>query len=91
MKAIARIAIPAVLALSAFSVQAYTVETEYPGNAATAGAAVLQHAAPAPILIQSNSEGPRVDPGYARNTTPAPATAPVIREITLPWGPAHNA
>ncbi len=76
MKPAIRFAIPAVFAIAAASVQAQTIETDYP-RAVPAGP-VVATVAPAEsvtsefahrndglYLIQSNSEGPRVDPAYA--------------------------
>lgn len=91
---IARIAVPAALALSAFAVQAQTIETSYPvvgGTVAAAPSAVI--AAPAkahPFLVQSNYEGPQVHPDYTSNAQTR-FEAPVRPMIAEPWGPGHNA
>ncbi|HLT27781.1 MAG TPA: hypothetical protein VK047_13950 [Zeimonas sp.] len=69
-----KLAAPAAFALTALSVQAQTIETDYP-RAVPAGpvAATVAPLAPtaegvdrtALVLIQSNAEGPRIDPAYA--------------------------
>lgn len=76
MKSAIRFAIPAVFAFAAVSVQAQTIETDYP-RAVPAGPVVATDAPAISVtkefaqgnegvfLVQSNSEGPRVDPGYA--------------------------
>lgn len=76
MKSIIKLAVPAVFAFAAVSVNAQTIETDYP-RAVPAGP-VVATVAPlvpvtgestygknAPYLIQSNAEGPRVDPSYS--------------------------
>jgi len=76
MKSIIKIAAPAVFAFTALSVNAQTIETDYP-HVVPAGP-VIATVAPvesvagqfaygqdAPQLIQSNAEGPRIDPAYA--------------------------
>lgn len=76
MKAIAKLAAPAAFAFAALSVNAQTIETDYP-RAVPAGPVVATVALLAPVtresaqsenapyLIQSNAEGPRVDPSYS--------------------------
>lgn len=76
MKSIIKLATPAVLAFAALSVNAQTIETDYP-RAVPAGPVVATFAPVdaaigetaysqnAPYLIQSNAEGPRVDPEHA--------------------------
>lgn len=76
MRTIVKLATPAVFAFAALSVNAQTIETDYP-RAVPAGpvVAAVVPAAPvtgesasrdnAPYLIQSNAEGPRVDPSYS--------------------------
>lgn len=76
MKSIIKFATPAVFAFAALSVNAQTIETDYPqavpagpvvatvapANAVTGESAYSRNAT---FLIQSNFEGPRVDPEYA--------------------------
>ena len=76
MKSIIKLAAPSVFAFAALSVNAQTIETDYP-RAVPAGPVVAKVAplAPAtgestysenaPYLIQSNAEGPRVDPRHS--------------------------
>ncbi|MDT3678145.1 MAG: hypothetical protein ROZ64_04830 [Burkholderiaceae bacterium] len=76
MKSIIKIATPAVFAFAALTVNAQTIETDYP-QAVPAGPVVatiapiesvtgeLAYSRNAAPLIQSNAEGPRVDPEYA--------------------------
>lgn len=76
MKFVVRLALSPVLAFAALAVNAQTIETDYP-QAVPAGpvVAAVAPAAPvtgesaysgnAPYLIQSNAEGPRIDPRYA--------------------------
>ncbi len=76
MRTIIKLATPALFAFAALSVNAQTIETDYP-QAVPAGPVVAtvapvqtvsSHVAydrNTPQLIQSNAEGPRVDPGYA--------------------------
>ena len=98
MKKIVRIALPAAFALSAFAAQAYTLETDYPvvggTMALTTSAPSELLAAPstkaAPFLVQSNFEGPKVDPDYAKSARTLPV-APSRPAIAKPWGPGHNA
>ncbi len=77
MRTIIKFATPAVFAFAALSVNAQTIETDYPqavpagpvaatlapSNAVTG---VTTYSGDAPYLIQSNAEGPHVDPNYAR-------------------------
>jgi hypothetical protein len=76
MKSIIKVAAPAVFALTALSVNAQTIETDYP-HVVPAGP-VIATVAPvesvagqfaygqdAPQLLQSNAEGPSIDPAYA--------------------------
>lgn len=90
---IARIALPAALALSAFAVQAQTIETSYPAVGGTVAAAtsavIVAPAKSAPFLVQSNYEGPQVHPDYSNAQTRY--EAPVRPMIAEPWGPGHNA
>jgi len=76
MKTIIKLATPALFAFAALSVNAQTIETDYP-QAVPAGPVaatvapvetVISHVAydgNTPQLIQSNAEGPLVDPAYA--------------------------
>lgn len=76
MNAIAKLAAPAVFAFAALSANAQSIETDYP-RAVPSGPVVATFAPVAPVtaesarsenapyLIQSNSEGPRVDPMYS--------------------------
>lgn len=76
MKSIVKLAVPTVLAFAAVSVNAQTIETEYP-QAVPAGPVVatvapvapvtgeFAYSSDAPYLIQSNAEGPRIDPRYS--------------------------
>lgn len=76
MKTIVTLAMPAAFAFAALSVNAQTIETDYPRVVPSGPvAAMVAPVAPvtrastlsdnAPYLIQSNSEGPRVDPSYS--------------------------
>lgn len=90
-----RIALPAALALSAFAVQAHTLEIDYPatgGSFAAAPSLVIEYAGTpvAPFLLQSNYEGPQVHPDYLSNAQPR-IEAPARPMIAEPWGPGHNA
>ncbi len=82
MKRIARLAMPTVFAFAALSANAQLIETDYPrvvpaGPVVAAAAPVVpatgeSMAGESPLyLIQSNAEGPRVDPGYAVAHSPA--------------------
>jgi|GEM_PF-6684816 len=76
MKFIVKLATPVLFALAALSVNAQTIETDYP-RVVPAGPVVAAVAPVAPVtsssmssesplyLIQSNAEGPRVDPRFA--------------------------
>ncbi len=99
MKAIARVFVPAVLALG-IAGQAgageLLVETEYPGSAhASTSASVASSSGSQAYLIQSNSEGPRVNPAFEASRTAAASRsgADVRAEATVavPYGPAMNA
>ncbi|HEY0877544.1 MAG TPA: hypothetical protein VGE10_03755 [Zeimonas sp.] len=98
MKSIVRIFVPAVVALG-FAGQAgageLLVETEYPGPTPTMSSTnVASSSGSEPYLIQSNSEGPRVNPVYESRTATASRSAPAIRAeatIAVPYGPAMNA
>ena len=96
MKSIVRVFVPAVLALGIVGqagARDILVETEYPGPAPMASSMVVASSQSEPYLIQSNSEGPRVNPVYAR-TESASRSAPEVRAdatIALPYGPALNA
>lgn len=79
MKSIIKLAVPSVLAFAALGVNAQTIETDYPrvvpaGPVVATVAPVIPVAGTsvysenAPYLIQSNAEGPRVNPMYAAST-----------------------
>ncbi len=91
MKTFARLALPAAFALAAVGAQAGTLEIDYPVAAAT-DAPVLQYTSQqaSPFLIQSNFEGPKVDPTFAKTRTVTQPVRPAA-EIAKPWGPGHNA
>src|SRR5690554_2003655 len=69
-----KLAAPAVLAFAALSVQAQTIETDYPGvqpagpvlaapaPAVAAAESFKAHGQDAPYLLQSNFDGPTVNP-----------------------------
>ncbi len=77
MTHIHKLGLAAALAFAALGTQAATIETDYPqavpagpvaatlapSNAVTG---VTTYSGGAPYLIQSNAEGPHVDPNYAR-------------------------
>lgn len=90
MKGLTRLAVSAALTVAAFGAQAAVLEIDYPGDTVATAAHVFYRPAAAPFLIQSNYEGPRIDPAYAENALPRPAL-PAVREIAKPWGPGHNA
>jgi len=76
MKSIVKLAVPSVFAFAALSASAQTIETDYP-RAVPTGPVAAKIAPLAPVtgesmysrnatyLIQSNAEGPRVDPRYS--------------------------
>ena len=99
MKAIAKFAVPAALAIAAFSAGAQTIETDYP-VVRTNGAmpeTTQMHASPQapaqsePFLVQSNYEGVRVNPAQAPSSTLTRAEVQQDASIALPFGAAHNA
>lgn len=76
MKSIIQLAVPSVFAFAALGVNAQTIETDYPravpagpvvATVAPLGPATVEsmYSENAPYLIQSNAEGPRVDPRYS--------------------------
>ncbi len=98
MKAIVKIATPAVFAFAALSVNAQTIETDYPATvpAGPVVAAVaplvpmmgaFTHSQNAPYLIQSNSEGPRVNPGYtaAKDPTLTRKEVQAQAQVVVQW------
>lgn len=97
MKTIVRVLVPAVLALGIVGqagAREILVETEYPGPTATASGMAVASTQSEPYLIQSNSEGPRVNPVYATRSATASRSAPEVRAeatIAVPYGPAMNA
>lgn len=76
MNSILKVVVPAAFAFTALSVNAQTIETDYP-HAVPAGPVIatvspvksvvgpFAYGQRAPQLIQSNAEGPRIDPEYA--------------------------
>lgn len=82
MKVIARLATPAAFAFAALTANAQLIETDYP-RVVPAGPVVATVAPLAPAtgesassesstyLIQSNAEGPRVNPSYSAAHRPA--------------------
>ncbi len=100
MNAIAKIAVPAALAIAAFGVGAQTIETDYPVVRGTGSqpTTVQMHAAPSqapaqaePFLILSNYEGARVNPAQARSSTLTRAAVQHDASIVLPYGASNNA
>lgn len=97
MKSIVRVFVPAVLALGLVGqagARDILVETEYPGPAPTVSSMAVASSQSEPYLIQSNSEGPQVNPVYTARTGTASRPAPEVRAeatIAVPYGPAFNA
>ena len=92
------IAVPAALALAAFGVQAQTIETDYPfvGSklAPTVASAPFGQTVPsksALSLVQSNFEGPKVDPAPAAQSTLTRQEVRADARVKEPYGPGHNA
>ncbi len=96
MKSIVRVFVPAVLALGIVGqagARDILVETEYPGPAPTVSSMAVASNQAEPYLIQSNHEGPRVNPVYARTETASRPATEVRADATIavPYGPALNA
>lgn len=95
MKRIVKLAALVVFAFAALSANAQLIETDYP-RVVPAGPVVAAATpqAPAPgestsgqrslYLIQSNAEGPRVDPGYAVAQRPTLTREEVQAQARLP-------
>ncbi|MCM5570588.1 hypothetical protein M6I34_08710 [Burkholderiaceae bacterium FT117] len=95
---IARILVPAALALGAAGVSAQTVETDYPVVTGTVGAAVTAPAQAAsapssdatPFLIQSNAEGVRVNSAYEQASMLSREEVAADAIVRVP-SPGHSA
>lgn len=97
MKSIAKLILPAALAIGAFGAQAQTVETDYPNGHTSSFSRTSVATAPAAsrgefTLFQSNFEGVRDVPVYASSATPARTVSAVRSEaqLTMPIS-GHNA
>jgi len=95
MKSIAKLILPAALAIGAFGAQAQTIETDYPNGYTSSFSQAPVAAAPAASrsefsLVQFNSEGVRENPVYAES---APRTGAEVRAEARLAMPAsgHNA
>lgn len=97
MKSIAKLILPAALAIGAFGVQAQTIETDYPSGFMTSTSPAPVAAAPAasqaePWLVQSNFEGVRENPVYAESAPRGRTVAEVRAEAYLAMpASGHNA
>lgn len=99
MKTIAKMILPAALAIGAFGVQAQTVETDYPRTfmseseeSARAGVNAPAPVQAEPFLIQSNSEGVRENPAHATALAKGRSVAEVRAEARIAMPPSgHNA
>lgn len=98
MKTFVRVFVPAVLALGLVGqagAREILVETEYPGPTTTMPSSNLASSSNSePYLIQSNNEGPRVNPGFESRTAQASRSSSEVRAeatIAVPYGPAMNA
>lgn len=89
MKSIAKLILPAALAIGAFGAQAQTIETDYPNGYMSSSSQTSVATSTAASrgefsLVQSNSEGIRENPVYA-------ASAPRGRTVTEVRAEAHLA
>lgn len=98
MKSIVRAFVPAVLAFGIVGQAAageLLVETEYPGPTPTmSGTQIASSSGSEPYLIQSENEGPRVNPRFEARHATASRSGPEVRAeatIAVPYGPAMNA
>jgi len=98
MKAIVRSFVPVVLALGLVGhagAGELLVETEYPGPvAASSSTGSASSSGFEPYLIQSNSEGPRVNEAFEGSRVAASRSSAEVRaeaSIQSPYGPAMNA
>lgn len=96
MKSIARILVPAALAVGivgSAGAKEILVETEYPGPTPTVDQRTnVASTQTEPFLIQSNSEGPTVNPVYERRMSSRDrAEVQADATIALPYGPGMNA
>lgn len=95
MKSIAKLILPAALAIGAFGAQAQTIETDYPNGYMSSSSQAPVATAPAasrPWLVQSNSEGIRENPVYAESAPRGRTVAEVRAEAYLAMpASGHNA
>ena len=97
MRSIAKLILPAALAIGAFGAQAQTIETDYPNGDTSSFSQTSVATAPVASrgefsLVQSNSEGIRENPVYAKSAPRGRPVAEVRAEAYLAMpASGHNA